>query len=193
MRRPLRSDEARAIANLAIELGDPGRMAKARRLHRSNAVGEVDVRPSAALTGVTGADGELHEVSLVLDAVGGPGDIPSAVDVVTACSCDDHGDACVHALAAMLGLAETIEAEPDLLATWTGADDAGSAATYTTPSDSALTYLRGRWTDVAEAQPMSPVQGVPVPRLIVDDVDAGPVVIDAIDTIKRQLSSLRAR
>ena len=47
MRKPLRSETARRLVDLAVELGDPGRMAKARRLDRGAKVGTLRIEPGA--------------------------------------------------------------------------------------------------------------------------------------------------
>ena len=127
MRRPLRSDEARSVANLAIDLGDPGRMAKARRLHRSNSVGTVDIYHQAAETTVTDPSGELMEVTINIESPAAPGSAPLAETVTSSCTCDDDTSICTHALAAILGVAEEIEANGRLLAVWGGTEAAPSA------------------------------------------------------------------
>lgn len=119
MPRPLRSDTARAVANLAIEVGDPGRMAKARRLHRKGAVTGMDITPRSATASVIDGD-ESHTVQLDLDSAAMSGEIPSPAELTTQCECDESGDpACRHVLAGLLGLAEAFEANPRLLDEWT--------------------------------------------------------------------------
>lgn len=197
MRRPLRSDEARAVANLAIDLGDPGRMAKARRIHRGNNVGTVDIGAGIAETTVTDASGELYDVTIRVDAPARAGEAPSSADVSSECSCDDGTDVCTHALAAILGIAEEIEANGRLLAVWSGATAVDEPAATTAPTDGQSVinddFLAGSWSKAPVIPPMTPLQIDEEPTLIVDEVDAGPVVVDARAAIKRGLSRYRAR
>jgi hypothetical protein len=194
MRRPLRSDEARGVANLAIDLGDPGRMARARRLHRANAVAEVEIEAGHARATVTQSDGDVFDVDI---NVAGPplsGVVPVASDLTPVCSCDDDGDACTHALAALLGIAEEIEANGRLLDLWVGSEALATTATYIAPSTgSADSFFLGAWTAQRERVEVSQVQLDEIPTLVVDSVDAGPVVIDAIRAIRAGLSRYRVR
>jgi hypothetical protein len=194
MRRPLRSDEARGVANLAIDLGDPGRMARARRLHRANAVAEVGIEAGHARATVTQSDGDVFDVDI---SVAGPplsGVVPVAGDLTPVCSCDDDGDACTHALAALLGIAEEIEANGRLLDLWVGSGAPETTATYIAPSPgSADSFFLGAWTEQRERIEVSQLQPDEIPTLVVDSVDAGPVVIDAIRAIRAGLSRYRVR
>lgn len=198
MRRPLRSDEARAVANLAIDLGDPGRMAKARRIHRGNNVGTVDIGPGIAETTVTDPSGDLYDVAITVESPAPTGEAPNFQDVTPECACDDGGDICTHGLAAILGIAEEIEANGRLLNVWAGgaADEAPSpepeaaAADEVEPSSD---FLAGSWSKAPVIPPMTPLQIDNEPSLLVDEVDAGPVVVDARSAIKRGLSRYRAR
>ena len=198
MRRPLRSDEARAVANLAIDLGDPGRMAKARRIHRGNNVGTVDIGPGVAETTVTDPSGELYDVTVTVDASAPAGEAPAASDVTSMCTCDDGGDTCTHGLAGILGIAEEIEANGRLLSVWSGgATEETTAPVETDTSNTAPVisddFLAGSWSKAPVIPPMTPLQIDNEPSLIVDEVDAGPVVVDARSAIKRGLSRYRAR
>lgn len=192
MPRPLRSEVARAIANLAIEVGDPGRMAKARRIHRKGAVAALEIEPSAAYATVL--DGDVSfEVSLKLDDLTEPGSIPRSDDLITDCDCDlpQEPASCQHALAALLGLAESFETNGRLLDLWT---DSTSTAPAQAPLQSAGAE---RFFD-------RPASGVPVgqlnarapvkfPSLQLDDVAAGPVFEDAVETIRRTLTRYRVQ
>ena len=194
MRRPLRSDEARGVANLAIDLGDPGRMARARRLHRANAVAEVEIEAGHARATVTQSDGDVFDVDI--SVVGPPlsGVVPVASDLTPICSCDDDGDACTHALAALLGIAEEIEANGRLLDLWVGSGAPETTATYFAPSPgSAHSFFLGARTEQRERIEVSQLQPDEIPTLVVDSVDAGPVVIDAIRAIRAGLSRYRVR
>ena len=194
MRRPLRSDEARSVANLAIDLGDPGRMAKARRIHRGNNVGSVDIGGGKAEATVVGLDGDSQEVTITVEADIAPGQAPSAADVSSACTCDDGGDICTHGLATILGIAEEIEANGRLLTVWSG----GAAEEEQQPVEVARDvsdndFFNGRWTSPPAIQQMSGLKFGEEPHLVVDDIDAGPVLVDARAAIKRGLSRYRVR
>lgn len=191
MRRPLRSDEARSVANLAIDLGDPGRMSRARRLHRSNGVSDVDVVAGVARATVADAEGELHEVSISVANPTALGQPPVATDLVTTCSCDDDSDTCTHALAALLGVAEEIEANGRLLALWAGEAPTTTPTVYE-PDAGAGSFFDGRWSRDASQVALSSLRFEHPPALRVDDVDAGPVMVDAIGAIRRGLSRYRA-
>lgn len=193
MRRPLRSDEARSVANLAIDLGDPGRMAKARRIHRGNNVGTVDIGPGVADTTVADPSGEMYDVSISVTEPTSDGQAPRAENVESDCSCDDSGDICTHGLAAILGIAEEIEANGRLLAVWAG--EAASDAISIDPAAVANTddFLGGNWVKPPVIVPLSTLKLDNEPSLMVDEVDAGPVVVDARAAIRRGLSRYRAR
>lgn len=194
MRRPLRSDEARSVANLAIDLGDPGRMAKARRIHRGNNVGSVDIVGGKAEATVVGLDGESQEVAITVEAEVPSGAAPTASDVISSCTCDDGGDICTHGLAAILGIAEEIEANGRLLAVWAGgATDDEDVPIEIPEGGSDNDFFSGRWTSPPTIPQMSGLKFGEEPHLIVDDVDAGPVLVDARAAIKRGLSRYRVR
>ncbi len=194
MRRPLRSDEARSVANLAIDLGDPGRMAKARRIHRGNNVGSVDISGGSAEATVVGLDGESQEVKITVDADVPAGNAPTAADVTATCTCDDEGDICTHGLAAILGIAEEIEANGRLLEVWAGgAADEGESTEEIVWDNSSDDFFSGRWTGAPVVPQMAGLKFGEEPHLVVDDVDAGPVLLDARAAIKRGLSRYRVR
>lgn len=193
MRRPLRSDEARAVANVAIDLGDPGRMAKARRLHRSNGVGSVDIEPGKAHASVVDSNGEIHDVELTVVSPPASGAVPSASDLLTSCSCDDDGDSCMHALAALLGVAEEIESNGRLLEIWTGTVPSSSAPSYAAPTGDAESFFAGAWGATPDRLTLGPHHSGQPPVLVVDDIDAGEVVVDARRAIASGLSRYRAR
>lgn len=193
MRRPLRSAEARSVANLAIDLGDPGRMAKARRLHRGNSVGTVDIYHQAAEATVADPSGQLMDVTISIDSPAQPGAAPLAETISTSCDCEDDTTVCMHALAAVLGVAEEIEANGRLLAVWGGTD--GPPADLTSPErqDGADAFFSGTWVGAPPITPLEPLKLGEDPVLAVDGVDAGPVLIEARAAIQRGLSRYRAR
>ena len=187
MRRPLRSAAARAIANLAIELGDPGRMAKARRIHRSNGVSDVDIIRGAAFAVVSDGAGLQCEVEISV-TTSPAGDSPGAEDLEVTCSAGDAADVvCIHGLAALLGVAEEIEGNARLLDTWS----APAVVIDLDPSDTPDEFLGGSW----QAPTLRPLPPRPIgdpPQLVVEGLDAGPVFNDARETIRRAVSRFRA-
>ena len=194
MRRPLRSDEARSVVNLAIDLGDPGRMAKARRIHRGNHVGSVDISPGLAEMTVADQSGEIHDVSVNVISPVRPGQDLTAQDVTSTCSCEDGSDVCTHALAGILGIAEEIEANGRLLAVWAGEVPTEEQSTETVVVDGPTDdFLAGRWTGPPPIKQMAPLKFDDEPELAVDGVDAGPVLVDARAAIRRGLSRYRVQ
>lgn len=190
MRRPLRSDEARAVANLAIDMGDPGRMSKARRLHRSGSVSAIDIESGAAHATVTDSDGELYDVTITV--VAPPTQkLPTSSDVLATCTCDDSGDACRHALAAVLGVAEEVEVDVRVIDRWTGAEAPVAVATYESPGVGTEAFFAGNWTFDPQL-PQLPRLAVPDrSSLVVDGIDAGPVIEDASAAIADGVAHLR--
>ena len=192
MRRPLRSDEARSVANLAIDLGDPGRMSRARLLHRSNAVSEVEITPGVAHVSVTEPGSDVYEVSIEVAAPLGPTAVPTANDLDPACSCDDDGDACTHALAALLGIAEEIEANGRLLEVWAGETLPTLSAPYAASTADSQSFFEGAWTTRSSASQLSNLRIEQASSLVVEDIDAAPVIADAVAAIRTGLSRYRA-
>ena len=187
MRRPLRSEVARTVANLAIELGDPGRMAKARRIHRSNGVSSVELIPGSAFAQVTDAAGEIHDVEVAVIGTVLAGEVPAPEHLELSCTCDDDGDtACIHRLAALLGIAEELEGNSRLLDVWTAPAIEVSEVPVSTPGS----FLGGPWQAPQVPKLIDRPVGDP-PVLIADGLDAGPVVADALETIRRGVSRFR--
>lgn len=193
MRRPLRSDEARGVANLAIDLGDPGRMSRARRMHRANAVAEVEITPGIAHATVTDTSGEIHEVSIAVAVKPSSADELSASDLEPECSCEDDGDSCTHSLAAILGIAEEIEANARLREIWAGGPANVVPTKYTGSSSGNRAFFEGAWATAETSPTLTPLQLEHTPQLIVDELDAGPVVVDAVSAIRSGLSAFRAQ
>ena len=192
MRRPLRSDEARSVANLAIDLGDPGRMARSRRLHRASGVSEVEINPGVAHVSVSEPGGETFEVSIEIAAQLAPTTAPTAKDLSPSCSCDDDGDACTHALAALLGIAEEIEANGRLLEVWAGEAPTTISTPYTASTADSQGFFEGAWTAHSGASQLSNLRIEQAPSLIVEDIDAAPVIADAVAAIRAGLSRYRS-
>ncbi len=189
MPRPLRSDTARAVANLAIELGDPGRMAKARRLHRKGAVTGVDiVERSAAASVIDGDDSFTVEILLGPNTVAG--EVPRVEDVSTTCDCDEGGDpACRHVLAGVLGVAEAFEVNARHLLTWTDAPRKIADQRPSSPGSSDFFGEVGHRRSIPQLTPRGKVD---FPALEVEATAAGPVFEDAIAAIRRVLTPYRA-
>ncbi|MGI9604969.1 MAG: hypothetical protein ACR2P0_02400 [Acidimicrobiales bacterium] len=121
MRRPLRSDLARSVADLAIELGDPARMARARRLYRAGAVNGLDVAPGRLEAGVYEQGAPQHSTTIETTEQPTRKPLPAAAAIVSRCTCDDEAPACVHVLATVLSFAEEVEVAPELVGDWTAA------------------------------------------------------------------------
>lgn len=160
-------------------------------MHRSNAVTEVEIEPGIAHATVTDPDGELHDVSIEVSTPAVGGATPPASDLTTTCSCDDEGDTCTHGLAALLGIAEEIEANGRLLAVWAGEMAPARTTTYTA-STSSTSFFDGEWTTAPVTRPLANLRYDKMVPLIVDDLDAGPVVLDAVAAIRSGLSRYRA-
>ena len=190
MPRPLRSEIARSIANLAIEVGDPGRMAKARRIHRLGGSSSVEIE--ARLASVSVSDGEgVFVVELALEGAVDAGMVPTSDQLKTACDCDEEGDApCRHVLAGLLGLAEAFEVNARLLDRWT--DVPREAAVQERPSQHAEDFFGepGRRRPVPTLRPPTNSQ---FPPLRIDETEAGPVFTDAVATIRKVLTPYQAR
>jgi len=167
-------------------------MAKARRLHRSHAVGALEIGPGVATTSVSDSDGEIFdvEVTVVAPPLGNP--VPAANDIVTTCTCDDDGDVCRHALAAVLSVAEEVEANVRTLDLWTGADaPPPSTTTYESPGADAQSFFAGNWPGFPEPLVVSQLRPDRSASLVVDGIDAEPVVNDALRAIADELAKRR--
>ena len=180
---------ARATANLAIEIGDPGRMAKARRIHRKGGVAGVDVMARSVTATVVDGD-ESFEVDLLLGDNTARGVLPQPEDLTGECTCgESDGKACIHVLAAMLGLAEAFETNARLLDEWTDAPGE-IAPNEVLMGDGDFFGNPGQHTSIVALGARRPVE---FPSLGVDEVAAGPVFEDAIEAIRRTITPYRAR
>lgn len=188
MRRPLRSDAARGLANLAIDLGDPGRMARARKLHRAGAVAELLVESGHVSSTVFQEDEDPVRTAVMLSLPLRAGEaVPSATAVsYTECSCPDSGSICMHALATVLTLAEEVERDATILARWTGEESSVSPGSQY--SDEQRVFLTGSWNENQRPPELLPLDldaldAVSSDSLEVDGVDAWPVFADALRTL----------
>ena len=164
-------------------------MAKARRIHRRGGVAGVDVTPRTAIATVVDGD-ESFDVDLVLGDGVDPGAIPQPDDLTHTCTCGEGDDpACIHVLAAMLGLAEAFEANARLLDEWTDAPNDMSSGPVVS-GDGDFFGTPGQRIPVGAIRVRRPVE---FPSLNVDDVAAGPVFEDAIEAIRRAVTPYRAR
>lgn len=193
MRRPLRSDEARSVANLAIDLGDPGRMSRARRVHRANGVAEVEVLAGVAHATVTDTTSDIHEVSIAIATSHETSIPPSSDDLEATCTCDDDGDACTHVLASLLGIAEEVEANGRLLEVWAGGTAPSVVTTYQSTTGDDREFFDGEWATNAPTRSLSNRRFEDPPHLIADDLDAGPIILSAIAAVRTGLSRYRAQ
>lgn len=193
MRRPLRSDEARSVANLAIDLGDPGRMSRARRMHRANGVAEVEVLAGVAHASVTDTNGEIHEVSIATAPSHEITLPPTSDDLEATCTCDDGGDVCTHVLASLLGIAEEVEANGRLLEVWAGGTAPAVVTTYQSTSGADRNFFDGKWASTETNHSLTDRRFDDAPQLLADDLDAGPVILSAIASVRKGLSRYRAQ
>ncbi len=185
MRRPLRSDEARAVAGLAIELGDPGRMARARRAHRGGAVTDVGV-DVGRVRGVIAVEGEAPvTVEFRLHTAGEPGEVPEPEEIESECSADDE-DMCVHRLAVILGFAEEVEANPELLSIWV-AGPAGAEVEPPPAPHRHHPFFTGDH-EIVEHDPLPEHPAINVGSLVVDGLDVWPVLADARAALTDEVS-----
>ncbi len=196
MSRPLRSERSRAVVGLAIDAGDPGRMARARRLHRSRAVTGLVVRPRSLESVVYGSLPEPYDVEI--DVVGGASleyesssdvTMPAAASLRARCTCADLTEVCKHVLATLLALAEEVEAAPSLLDEFLGEtaalddpDDLDSSPFFTGPWVRPRSALRLERYHLPEPSPM-----------VVDGVDAWPILDSAIVQASAEISRRRGR
>lgn len=188
MRRPLRSDEARELANMAIDLGDPGRMSRARKLHRAGLVGAVHVE-SGRLSTTVFEDDRALDVTVSLSLPLRRGTLVPDVSAVstTTCGCEDDGVVCKHVLAAVLALAEEVEADPEVLQLWTGVVELTKRPTGVHTSESAE-FLSGPFDPMLEPPMIQPIairliESGQSGALVVEQVDAWPVFADALLTL----------
>ncbi len=182
MRRPLRSEAARAVAALAIELGDPGKMAQARRLHRTGAVIEVGVDVGRVRCVVAVDDASQAIVELCHHGTDPAGAVPDPMDLETTCSLDPDVDMCVHRLAAVLGFAEEIEATPDVLGVWVSGPP-GAEEAAPPPPHRHHPYFTGdhRLLDEDELPPLP----LAAPEsLTIEGLDVWPVLLDAQERVR---------
>jgi len=166
-------------------------MAKARRLHRSHAVGGVEIHSGSASASVSDSDGEVFEVTVSVVAPPRAKAVPAADDILTTCGCDDDGDVCRHALAALLSVAEEVEADARTIDLWTGAEapESPAATTYESPKGDAEGFFIGKWWENPRPIEVAPLRSERVPTLVVDGIDAGPVIRDAQRSIADELGT----
>lgn len=192
MRRPLRSDSARAVAGLAIEMGDPGRMSRARRLYRSSAVSDLRIKASVVVARVAEPDDQLFDVTVA--AVGSiRGHLPLAEDIKCECSCDDWGGACTHALAAVLALAEEVEFDPTHLDLWTSSPDQTTVPKPTIESSTEPIFGWPQDVDLQGEHEIAPLSDL-TDRRPEEESDDGLDAFVIVDSARRAIASeLRSR
>lgn len=187
MRRPLRSDTARALSNLAIELGDPGRMARARKLHRAGSVGEIAVDSGELTTLVYGSQPDPYTVRIVLDEAHlGSSTLPEPEQVSSSCTCPDGLTTCKHALATVLTFAEEVEADARLLDAFLGRSSMVVVESADEPID-ADPFFSGTGVHSLSFGPFEPLQMREAPVMMVEATDAWPVFDHAISAIARDV------
>lgn len=126
-RPPIRSDEARAIVDLATASVEPGVMVKAKRLHRRRGVTDLDVQPGQ-LVGTLDDDAGADTTTITIDSASWvPDSLPALDQLVHTCEADGE-ESCEHIAATLLELASLVEENQRLLARFT-TDPDGSAET----------------------------------------------------------------
>jgi len=189
MRRPLRSNLSRSIADLAIELGDPGRMMRARKLHRAGSVGEIVVEPRRLQAAVFGSDHDPYEATVESDGSGSlAGPEPEFGRIRCECTCPDWGDACKHALALLLTFAEEVEEHPQLASMWLEDGVLPSSDANVSPPEHPF-LMNDRLASFTKHEP-TPSRPTRQARLVFDTTDAWPVLQDAIDAMSRTAADL---
>lgn len=115
---------ATTLRVLAAEISDAGRLTRGRRLRADGAVIDLAVGHGAVVARVQGSLATPYVVTLETR----PGQwAPSRRELTVRCTCPDdagtgqHG--CKHIVAALLGLADEVMIEPELLARWRRSDD----------------------------------------------------------------------
>lgn len=114
---------ATTVRVLAAEMSDAGRLTRGRRLRADGAVIDLAVGHGAVVAQVQGSRPDPYVVTLQTR----PGTkAPTRRELTVRCTCpDDAGTgqhACKHAVAALLGLADELLVEPELLHRWRRSD-----------------------------------------------------------------------
>lgn len=183
VRRPLRSELARSIADLAIELGDPGRMMRARKLHRAGSVGEISVDPLRLRAPVFG-ESDSYETEIRSDGSGSlAGPAPEFGRILCDCTCPDTGESCKHSLALLLTFAEEVEDQPHLAARFL--DEGEQVPDGVSPVIQQHAFLSNDRLASFTLEPVTPLSAASSTQLVFDGTDAWPVFHDAIETIRR--------
>jgi hypothetical protein len=187
VRKPLRSALGRSIADLAIELGDPGRMMRARKLHRAGHVGEIVVESLRLNAPVFGSDNDVYETSVMSDGSGSlAGPTPEFGRMRSECTCPDWGDACKHALALLLTFAEEVEDQPHLVEVFL--NEGQAAESDDRPSTLQHPFLTNDGLEGFTVGSVEPIAAETSAQLLFEGTDAWPVLRDAIETMRRALS-----
>jgi hypothetical protein len=132
--KKLRTSAARALADLAPLLADSSRLAKGRTYNRRGEVGELVVEPGVVRADVSGSRSFPYEVTISTRAApvhvaeevatyGWEAAVPESRDIAFDCTCPDWGDPCKHAVAVLYCLAEAVDDDPGVLATWRSLND----------------------------------------------------------------------
>lgn len=187
VRRPLRSALGRSIADLAIELGDPGRMMRARKLHRAGHVGEIAVQSLRLHAPVFGSDNDVYETSVMSDGSGSlAGPTPEFGRMRAECTCPDWGDACKHALALLLTFAEEVEDQPHLVEVFL--NEAQTEESNDRPPAHQHPFLSNDHLEEFSVGAVDPIAADPSAQLLFEGTDAWPILRDAIETMRRTLA-----
>lgn len=114
-------------------------MVRAKRLHRRQAVTELEVEPGQ-LIGILDDEAGAGTTTIRIDPdTWKPGELPQAGDLVHDCTCDE-GEACEHVAAALLEMASSVEENQRLLARFL-TDPTSIDASSTTDESEAITAV----------------------------------------------------
>lgn len=180
-RSPIRSDEGRALVDLATASVEPGIMVRAKRLHRRQAVTELEVEPGQ-LVGLLDDEAGAGTTTISIDNdTWKPGSLPQADELIHDCTCD-AGGACEHVAALLLEMASSVEENQRLLSRFL-ADPTGTDTSSTNDKSDVPTALRHLETLV-----------VPVEIHFGEDdeVDIGAVIAEARRVIMSGVSRFRS-
>lgn len=178
---------ATRVRVLAAELSTPQRFTRGREYAESGAVVDIDVGAGCATASVRGSRVRPYQVDLEVRPGDGP---PTRHDLDITCTCPDStdapGDACKHAVAALIVLADEIAINPDTLGRWRVAV---SATTAPEPIASTRSAIEGASTLAAALRcPESAVMPeigplLPAPPCAVSDPELAAMLAGALEVI----------
>jgi uncharacterized Zn finger protein len=190
MSRPLRSAQAREVADVAIERGDPGRLSRARSLYRTGAVTKLEITPGMATAIIQGSQPDPYTTAMGLAGRSRrlkSRTVPDPEDITFVCSCADWGDPCKHGLALILHFAEEVEDDPGVLDDWLGIGEDSPDDDDDDHHPEPDPFLDGSWTDDIEPATLNPIELPDPAPLLIDNLEVWPVVLDAIARVRTSM------